>query len=88
MREPRRDGVASQQDFGGEREGERVSGGEIQARIQQVRAAIEAAKAAGRPDLVKTEVIICQSTLAGAHGQVTETCGQAILLAITPEELV
>ncbi len=56
VREPRRDGASSQQEFGGQRGEERVTGGEIQARIQQVRAAIEAAKAANQPDILRTQV--------------------------------
>lgn len=47
----------SPQRFGEQKEGGPVTGGEIQAHIQHVRAAIEAAKAANRPDIVRTEVI-------------------------------
>ena len=45
-----------QQESSEEGKGARVSGQEIQERIQQVKAAIEAARAANRPDILRNEV--------------------------------
>ena len=46
----------TQQESSEEGKGARVTGQEIQARIQQVKAAIEAARAANRPDILRNEV--------------------------------
>lgn len=46
----------TQQESSEKEEGARVTGQEIQARIQQVKAAIEAARAANRPDILRNEV--------------------------------
>ena len=56
VREAEKGGSPSPQTFGEQSEGGRVSGRDIQARIQHVRAAIEAAKAARRPDALRAEV--------------------------------
>ena len=46
----------TQQESSEKEEGARVTGQEIQSRIQQVKAAIEAARAANRPDILRNEV--------------------------------
>ncbi len=46
----------NQQDSNDKEKGARVTGQEIQSRIQQVKAAIEAARAANRPDVLRNEV--------------------------------
>ena len=56
VREAEKDGSPSPQPYGEQGEVGRVSGRDIQARIQHVRAAIEAAKAADRPDVLRAEV--------------------------------
>ena len=56
VRETQTEPSPSSQQYDERRESNRVTSQEIQARIQHVKAAIEAAKAANRPESFRTEV--------------------------------
>ncbi len=56
VRETQTEASPSSQQYDERRESNRVTSQEIQARIQHVKAAIEAAKAANRPESFRTEV--------------------------------